>query len=227
MLRGLVRPVRGRHADSLRDRPFGLQERERALHSRASQPVRAVLVTFSAATDTRSYTGTIEPRYESHLGCVSGKIVERLVNIGDEVTHGMTLELPDSTDYRLSSSPPEPRSRSAQRAKAGRSRREAQRRPSMRRAGSATQATIRRKLPRTKRADAPSGCCRLRSRATSLPIRSVVTETGAVTALPVDVGQVVSAGPTDCARGARLDELEAVGRFRKAASTAIASRRRQ
>ena len=50
----------------------------------APQPVRAASVTLSAAIDTRSYTGTIKPRYESDLGFrVSGKIVERLVNIGD------------------------------------------------------------------------------------------------------------------------------------------------
>ena len=76
---------------------------ESAPYTAAPQPVRAASVTFSAATDTRSYTGTIEPRYESDLGFrVSGKIVERLVNIGDEVTPGMTLARLDSTDYRLS-----------------------------------------------------------------------------------------------------------------------------
>ncbi len=48
-------------------------------------------------------TGTIKPRYESDLGFrVSGKIVERLINIGDMVTPGMTLARLDATDYRLS-----------------------------------------------------------------------------------------------------------------------------
>ena len=76
---------------------------ESAPYIAAPQPVRAASVTFSAATDTRSYTGTIKPRYESDLGFrVSGKIVERLVNIGDEVTPGMTLARLDATDYRLS-----------------------------------------------------------------------------------------------------------------------------
>ena len=76
---------------------------ESAPYAAAPQPVRAASVTLSAATDTRSYTGTIKPRYESDLGFrVSGKIVERLVNIGDKVTPGMTLARLDVTDYRLS-----------------------------------------------------------------------------------------------------------------------------
>ena len=58
----------------------------------APQPVRAAAVKLTAAEETRSYTGTIKPRYESDLGFrVSGKIVERFINIGDKVTPGMTL----------------------------------------------------------------------------------------------------------------------------------------
>src|ERR1700731_2526238 len=76
---------------------------ESAPYTAAPQPVRAATVTFSAATDTRSYTGTIKPRYESDLGFrVSGKIVERLVNVGDRVAPGTTLARLDTSDYRLS-----------------------------------------------------------------------------------------------------------------------------
>ncbi len=60
-------------------------------------------MTLAAATETRSYTGTIKLRFESDLGFrVSGKIVERLINIGDKVTPGMTLARLDATDYQLS-----------------------------------------------------------------------------------------------------------------------------
>src|SRR5690242_13797351 len=66
------------------------------------QPVRAASVTLSAAVDARSYTGTIKPRYESDLGFrVAGKIVERLVNVGDRAAPGMILARLDATDYRL------------------------------------------------------------------------------------------------------------------------------
>src|SRR6185436_14082068 len=76
---------------------------EGAPYVAAPQPVRAVAVKLSADVDTRSYTGTIKPRYESDLGFrVSGKIVERLVNIGDTVAPGMTLARLDASDYRLS-----------------------------------------------------------------------------------------------------------------------------
>src|SRR5437763_9778871 len=70
---------------------------ESAPYVAAPRPVRAASVTLSARTDTRSYTGTIKPRYESDLGFrVSGKIVERLANIGDLDPPGMTPARLDS-----------------------------------------------------------------------------------------------------------------------------------
>src|SRR5437763_16730719 len=76
---------------------------ESAPYAAGPQPVRAASVTLSARTDTRAYTGTIKPRYESDPGFrVSGKIVDRLVNIGDLVTPGKTLARLDAHDYRLS-----------------------------------------------------------------------------------------------------------------------------
>ena len=78
-------------------------ESESAPYMAPPQPVRAAVVKLSADVDTRSYTGTIKPRYESDLGFrVSGKIVERLVNVGDRVAPGMTLARLDTSDYRLS-----------------------------------------------------------------------------------------------------------------------------
>src|SRR5438105_14781995 len=76
---------------------------ESAPYTAAPQPVRAASVTFSAATDTRSYTGTIDPRYDSDLGFrASGKLAERLVNIADGGTPGMTAARLNSPDYRPS-----------------------------------------------------------------------------------------------------------------------------
>src|SRR5688572_23900388 len=67
-------------------------ESESAPYVAVPQPVRATSVTFSPVADARSYTGTIKPRYESDLGFrVAGKIVERLVNIGDRIAPGTTL----------------------------------------------------------------------------------------------------------------------------------------
>ena len=59
---------------------------EGAEYKAPPQPVRAAAVTLATAAETRSYTGTIKARYESDLGFrVSGKIVERFINIGDKV----------------------------------------------------------------------------------------------------------------------------------------------
>ena len=82
--RRLVRPALA--AGALMALAAGLSgcRSESAPYVAAPQPVRAASVTLSTATDTRSYTGTIKPRYESDLGFrVAGKIIERLVNIGD------------------------------------------------------------------------------------------------------------------------------------------------
>src|SRR5687767_9993605 len=101
--RRLVRPALAAAALMVLAAGLAGCESESAPYVAAPQPVRAASVTLSATTDTRSYTGTIEPRYESDLGFrVPGKIVERLVDIGDRVTPGMTLARLDATDYRLS-----------------------------------------------------------------------------------------------------------------------------
>lgn len=53
-------------------------------------------------TVVRSYTGTIAARVQSDLGFrVPGKIIERLVNLGDEVKTGQPLMKIDETDLRL------------------------------------------------------------------------------------------------------------------------------
>src|SRR5207244_912753 len=50
----------------------------------------------------RGFTGTIGARVESNLGFrVAGKIVERLVNVGEQVKAGQPLMRIDETDLRL------------------------------------------------------------------------------------------------------------------------------
>ncbi|RZI38512.1 efflux RND transporter periplasmic adaptor subunit, partial [Herbaspirillum sp. HC18] len=56
------------------------------------QPVRVMVVRPEAQSSTFSYAGIVRARYESDLGFrVGGKIVERLVNIGDPVASGQVL----------------------------------------------------------------------------------------------------------------------------------------
>ncbi|MEI9899464.1 MAG: efflux RND transporter periplasmic adaptor subunit [Hyphomicrobium sp.] len=178
----------------------------------APQPVRAAVVQLSAATETRSYTGTIKPRYESDLGFrVTGKIVERLVNIGDTVRPGMTLARLDATDYRLSVESAEAELTAAQ---SSLKQAEADEK---RYAALNTKAWVSDASYDQKKAAADEARGRVERALRSLSLARnqlaytdlVATETGIVTALPVEVGQVVTAGQL-IARVARLDELEAV-----------------
>jgi membrane fusion protein, multidrug efflux system len=185
---------------------------ESAPYTAAPQPVRAASVMFSAATDTRSYTGTIKPRYESDLSFrVAGKIVERLVNIGDKVTPGITLARLDSTDYRLSLESAKAEVKAAQ-SSLKQAEADERRSAALKEKGWVSDASYDQ-----KKAAADEARGRAERAVRSLALASnqlaytdlVATETGVVTALPVEVGQVVSAGQL-IARVARLDELEAV-----------------
>jgi membrane fusion protein, multidrug efflux system len=185
---------------------------ESAPYVAAPLPVRAASVTLSARTDTRSYTGTIKPRYESDLGFrVSGKIVERLVNIGDLVTPGMTLARLDAHDYRLSLESAEAELTAAQsslkQADAAEKRYAALNEQKWVSDANYEQkkATADEARGRVERATRALALAKNQLAYTDL----VATEGGVITALPVEVGQVVSAGQL-IARVARLDELEAV-----------------
>ena len=185
---------------------------ESAPYVAAPQPVRAAAVKLSADVDTRSYTGTIKPRYESDLGFrVSGKIVERLVNIGDTVAPGMTLARLDASDYRLSLESAEAELKAAQ-SSLKQTAADENRYAALNEKKWVSDANYEQKKAT---ADEARGRVERATRALALAKNQlaytdlVATEAGVITALPVEVGQVVSAGQL-IARVARLDELEAV-----------------
>ncbi|WP_369010513.1 biotin/lipoyl-binding protein, partial [Bradyrhizobium sp. PRIMUS42] len=64
------------------------------------EPPMVRLVTASRVSGSeRGFTGTIGARVESNLGFrVAGKIVERLVNVGEQVKSGQPLMRIDETD---------------------------------------------------------------------------------------------------------------------------------
>jgi multidrug efflux system membrane fusion protein len=67
------------------------------------RPVKAIVVTEHSGEVLRNFSGDLRPRVESTLGFrVPGKIVERLVNIGDEVKLGQIIARLDDTDLLLS-----------------------------------------------------------------------------------------------------------------------------
>ncbi|MDP1639590.1 MAG: efflux RND transporter periplasmic adaptor subunit [Hyphomicrobium sp.] len=185
---------------------------ESAPYVAAPQPVRAVAVKLSTDVDTRSYTGTIKPRYESDLGFrVSGKIVERLVNIGDTVAPGMTLARLDASDYRLQLESAEAELKAAQ-SSLKQTAADENRYAALNEKKWVSDANYEQKKAT---ADEARGRVERATRALALAKNQlaytdlVATKAGVITALPVEVGQVVSAGQL-IARVARLDELEAV-----------------
>jgi len=69
---------------------------------RQEPPIVRLAVATLVAGPARSFTGTVGARVESNLGFrVAGKIVERLVNVGEHVRAGQPLMRIDETDLRL------------------------------------------------------------------------------------------------------------------------------
>jgi multidrug efflux pump subunit AcrA (membrane-fusion protein) len=59
-------------------------------------------ISVETAAEARAYTSVVCARYETDLGFrVAGKIVERMVNIGDHVDKDQLLARLDPSDYRL------------------------------------------------------------------------------------------------------------------------------
>ena len=66
------------------------------------RPVKVAIVETAPQSRTLTYSGVVRPRVESALGFrVSGKIVERSVNVGDHVTVGQPIARLDETDLKL------------------------------------------------------------------------------------------------------------------------------
>lgn len=68
----------------------------------AVKPVFVTTVNPSAGADTRTFTSIVRARVESDLAFrTGGKVVERLVDVGDVVQAGQVLARLDAADYRL------------------------------------------------------------------------------------------------------------------------------
>lgn len=67
------------------------------------RPVKAVVVQEQSPERNRTFSGSIRARVESPLGFrVTGKITERLVDVGDVVKVGQVIARLDETDFKLS-----------------------------------------------------------------------------------------------------------------------------
>jgi len=67
-----------------------------------SRPVKVVRIGDEAAAGVMSFAGEVRARYETILAFrVSGKMIDRPVEVGDRVRKGQRVARLDSTDYRL------------------------------------------------------------------------------------------------------------------------------
>lgn len=178
----------------------------------APQPIRVMAVKTEPIAASASYVGVVRARYESDLGFrVAGKIVERLVNIGDNVLPGQVLARLDSTDLELAREASEAELVAARSSQQQALAAEARAKDLLAR-GHISQATYdQRKAAldeangRVERAERNAEIARNQASYASLK----AGEAGVVTALPVEVGQVVAAGQL-VVRLARDGEREAV-----------------
>lgn len=70
-----------------------------------AKPVFVTMVSPSGAAQTRTFTATVRARVETELGFrTGGKVVERLVDVGDAVKPGQALARLDVADYQLAAS---------------------------------------------------------------------------------------------------------------------------
>lgn len=73
-----------------------------AADPRTASPLVRVAEVTKTQTLERSFTGTVASRVQSNLGFrVSGKIVERMVDVGQKVSQGQALMRIDETDLQL------------------------------------------------------------------------------------------------------------------------------
>jgi len=78
------------------------QEASAARDPRQDPPMVSLVTAARVSGSERGFTGTIGARVESNLGFrVAGKIVERRVNVGEQVKAGQPLMRIDETDLRL------------------------------------------------------------------------------------------------------------------------------
>ena len=177
---------------------------------RPPQPVRVAEIAFTPATAEVTYTGTIRPRHEVAVGFrLSGKVVSRVVEVGDAVTAGTVLATLDDTDARLE------RDVAAAEAAAAevdhrRARADIERTRALFDKGHVAQAALDR--ARSAEAEAAARADRAR-RSLALAenrlgyARLLAPVDGVVTATPGEAGQVVAAGTpvVSIAQGGAVD----------------------
>ncbi|HEV7368310.1 efflux RND transporter periplasmic adaptor subunit [Arenibaculum sp.] len=190
------------------------------------RPVRTAPVVLEPAVGTDRYAAVIRPRTESELGFrVAGKVVERLVAVGDRVAAGTPLARLDAADLDLRVRAAEARLAAA-RAEAANAREDFRRYAALRDGGWTTRQEHDRRRAAAERAEAGmrESEAELRAARNAAGYAVLTADAdGIVTAAPVEPGQVVVAGQT-VVRVAREGALEAVADLPEQAVAGLADR---
>jgi len=174
------------------------------------RPARVQEITLRGQTQRLTLAGTVVPRYETTVGFrVPGKIAERLVEVGGRVTAGQPLARLDTSDHRLAHDNAKAAFAAAE-AEAVRARADLERYVGLRGTAAFVPQMLdqRQSLANAAQARLEQAKAQLDTAANNLGYTTLKADSdGIVTALMIEVGQVVSAGQ-QVAKIARLDELE-------------------
>jgi len=176
------------------------------------RPARVLEIAYKRQPQSLVLAGTIVPRIESTLGFrVSGKVVQRLVDVGATVKPGDLIAQLDPSDYRLAVDNARAALASAD-ADHVRAKADYERYLGLRGGAAFTQQTLeqRQMLAATTLARADQARSQLASAENNLAYTELHADTaGVVTAVQAEVGQVLAQGQ-GVVRVARTNELEIV-----------------
>jgi RND family efflux transporter MFP subunit len=176
------------------------------------RPARVAEISFKTQGQTLLLAGTVVPRIESTLGFrVSGKIVQRSVDVGAVVKPGDVIASLDPSDYRLAVDNARAALASAE-ADYVRAKADHERYLNLRGSMAFVPQTLdqRQSLASTALARVDQAKSQLSSAENNLAYTVLRADTaGVVTAIQAEVGQVMAQGQ-GVLRLARLDELEIV-----------------
>lgn len=182
----------------------------------AIQPVQIMTVSFETAEVSRSFTGTVRPRFESDVSFrVAGKIVSRHVDVGQIVEPSQLIAKLDETDFELAVKSQEAELRAALTSREQAVAAEGRFKTLLALGHVATAAFEQRKAAadearaRVDRAERSLEIAKNQLSYANLAVTTTAPSAGAsvVMALSAEVGQVVAAGQP-VAKLARLAELE-------------------
>ncbi len=172
---------------------------ESAADPRTQAPLVRTALVEDAGSTARSFTGTVAARVESDLGFrVSGKVVDRLVDVGDTVRRGQPLMRLDARDLNLSADA-EQEAVDAAKARLGAADERADHYEDLRDRGQVSDSQYDEVKEAERAAEAELDAARDRARIAgnaSKYATLTADASGVVVATTAEPGQVVSAGQT-------------------------------